>query len=127
MAETQPTEIQMQALRGFAARHGRTWKSKLLDHWMSGAEHREPDHGPLREVRNMFGPSWLARFKLPSWTTRGENGEANARLIAAAPDLIEALQAILSEVDARFLDRQDPLLVQAENARAAIAKAEGRS
>lgn len=51
--------------------------------------------------------------------TRGD--EANARLIAAAPELLEALRACVSRItdevaDAEFLD-------EVEQARAAIAKA----
>jgi hypothetical protein len=48
-------------------------------------------------------------------------GEANARLIAAAPDLLEALKGIVCEYEDSF---HDPRLDQA---RAAIAKAEGRA
>ena len=52
---------------------------------------------------------------------------ANARLIAAAPDMLEALTALL----ARFDDNPElsELIgrVEIERARAAIAKAEGRS
>jgi hypothetical protein len=53
--------------------------------------------------------------------------EANARLIAAAPDMLDALKALLFELDERFpygwLRRLDCL----PKARAAIAKAEGRT
>ena len=57
--------------------------------------------------------------------------EANARLIAAAPELLEALQAIVGKGIAGLPERYDdlttvdvPLLVKAIwNARAAIAKA----
>ena len=52
--------------------------------------------------------------------------EANARLIAAAPELLEALQWALAEIDGRT-SYQRPDQKQACNtkARAAIAKAEG--
>ena len=50
------------------------------------------------------------------------HGEANARLIAAAPELLEALKAIVDEQDAR----QGYASVQSyDAARAAIAKATG--
>ena len=49
------------------------------------------------------------------WSTCGGNEEANARLIAAAPDLLEVLQAILYFVPGDLWARED--------ARAAIAKA----
>lgn len=51
---------------------------------------------------------------------RGYCGEANARLIAAAPELLEALQAFANEIVP--INPHDPLWV---NARAAIAKATG--
>lgn len=47
----------------------------------------------------------------------GENSEANARLIAAAPELLEALRGVL-----RVADRAT---VEFDAARAAIAKATG--
>ena len=55
-------------------------------------------------------------------TGAGTPTEANARLIAAAPDLLEALNALADYVDDRAGDNECRPL---ENARAAIAKAEG--
>ena len=49
------------------------------------------------------------------------DSEANARLIAAAPELLEALKAVMSEW------RDGYGLNCVEQLRAAIAKAEGRS
>ena len=61
-----------------------------------------------------------------------ESGPDNARLIAAAPDLLEALKLFVSEYvelvesgDAGFWDAESEEKVK--KARAAIAKAEGRS
>ena len=48
----------------------------------------------------------------------GAETYANARLIAAAPDLLEALKAVVAVADRKT--------VEFERARAAIAKAEGR-
>lgn len=48
---------------------------------------------------------------------------ANARLIAAAPEMYEALRALIERSDA---NDGDGLLVAFDAARAAIAKAEGR-
>ncbi len=82
------------------------------------------------------------QFKLPrivnekvcsvrfSWMTQGEK-EANARLIAAAPDLLEALKGMLSvygitQADYEFRGIGSQVEVDlAEQARAAIAKATG--
>jgi hypothetical protein len=54
------TPEQLAALRAYAAEHGRTWKSQLNDDWMNGRA-----SGPLQQIRNQFGPSWLLRFRLP--------------------------------------------------------------
>jgi hypothetical protein len=48
----------------------------------------------------------------------GTNGAANARLIAAAPELLEALRALLD-------DQQDASLPVLARARAAVAAATG--
>ena len=53
-----------------------------------------------------------------------KTGEANAQLIHAAPDMLEALKAL--EGVAKFGGRMS-ILGELENARAAIAKAEGKS
>ena len=50
----QPTAVQIDALRRYASEYGRNWKSSLLDDWTNGRT-----VGPLQEVRNQFGPSWL--------------------------------------------------------------------
>ena len=70
-----------------------------------------------------------------------EEVAANARLIAAAPDMLDALHALLSALDQEIIDRLDDaiwvssqlepaklaaLLNARDAARAAIAKAEGR-
>ena len=60
---------------------------------------------------------------------RGYCGEANARLIAAAPDLLAALKAILSEVDGPEKPYSSDSWLPAHLVKAACsatAKAEGR-
>ena len=54
------------------------------------------------------------------WTMRGNEWKANARLIASAPELLEALKAVL----ANSLDSKG-LADAHKQARAAIAKATG--
>ncbi len=51
------------------------------------------------------------------------NFEANARLIAAAPDLLEALQILLTVAEMTTFSDQFPQ--ECENARAALSKATG--
>jgi len=53
---------QIDALRAFAKKHGRYWKSKLGEMWQGG---RIDEGTILRGVRNQFGPTWLLRFRLP--------------------------------------------------------------
>ena len=60
----QPTPEQVKALRSFANAHGRTWKSHLNHVWMTGNYGFADDSMSLQQVRNSFGPAWLARFKL---------------------------------------------------------------
>jgi hypothetical protein len=59
-----------------------------------------------------------------------EQSDANARLIAAAPDLLEALSgmvAVFAMNNAEPIELRNALQHQMAGARAAIAKAEGRS
>jgi hypothetical protein len=65
-----------------------------------------------------------------------ERSKADARLIAAAPDLLEALRRARDSIADMFAgmqfhpdhkDIEAPLLVALSNARAAITKAEGRA
>ena len=61
---------------------------------------------------------------LPKMTLCEEHGmiEANARLIAAAPDLLEALEALTEEAFVNMSGGRGHLI---DDARAAIAKAKG--
>lgn len=73
----------------------------------------------------------------PSFHSPGENGGvaicemyssgrdvvANARLIAAAPDLLEALEGMVSDFDGCYADGEPAMI----KARAAIAKARGEA
>lgn len=56
--------------------------------------------------------------------TQGEVGEANGRLIAAAPDLLEALQELLKSPAGDY-DTTDGYENACKKAEAAIAKATG--
>lgn len=51
-----PTKDHIAALKTYAKDNGRNWKSKLLDDWTYART-----VGPLQELRNQFGPSWLLR------------------------------------------------------------------
>ena len=59
---------------------------------------------------------------------RSQNYEANAHLIAAAPDLLEALESIQAWVtDEGFEDTHEGVAEICAQARAAIAKAHGET
>lgn len=61
-----------------------------------------------------------------TWLGDGRLDElnANARLIAAAPDLLEALQEVIAAADGKGWEQLSPSL---ENQRRAVAKAGGES
>ena len=93
---------------------------------MSEAKHTPgpwlADGASVYEERDDF--SVICNFwssSLPEW-------EANARLIAAAPDLLEALEQLVIEYDdVELADAEPSSLTAAFNAaRAAIAKAKGK-
>ena len=69
MSQRNPQPIfnanQTDALRTFAKRNGRRWKSQLLALWVDGQDWREPEAPFLRQIRNTVGPSGLTRLKLP--------------------------------------------------------------
>ena len=68
------------------------------------------------------------RGETPAWMGFDAETEANARLIAAAPELLEACKAALTEMAAWEMDPDDMLNTALEpirSLRAAIAKAEG--
>ena len=54
-------------------------------------------------------------------------GTANARLISAAPDLLEALIELVQEFDITLGNRGNPDTTEIRRARAAIAKAIGEA
>jgi hypothetical protein len=64
------------AIRQWAKLHGRTWKSKLRDAWISGDYGDFEESNLLQQIRNAYGPSWLDRFKLHAdgwnWTLKKE-------------------------------------------------------
>ena len=56
------------------------------------------------------------------WPTSGDSDKHDARLIAAAPELLEALQMVLDETKAGMWD-----CLPVEKARAAVPKAKGET
>lgn len=64
-----PTEEQLAAVGRFAARAGRNWKELLSSAWTTGKDEGMRDGPYLRQLRNEFGPEWLATFKFPKAKT----------------------------------------------------------
>ena len=60
---------QLAAITSYAAHVGDNWKSTLQADWMrSGpavSNWRAMDWAFMQQIRNNFGPSWLATFELP--------------------------------------------------------------
>ncbi len=59
-----PSTEQIEALKEFAAIHGRNWKSVLREAWMDGNYHGFQKDWLLQQIRNTFGPSFLIGFRL---------------------------------------------------------------
>ncbi|WP_313327719.1 hypothetical protein [Enterobacter oligotrophicus] len=54
--------------------------------------------GRIATIHHCIGNDWVEVWS-PDWPDTEEKQEANAKLIAAAPDLLEALQACLGWVN----------------------------
>jgi hypothetical protein len=104
--------------------------------WKAGTARRSSNFGDMAAFVHGPGPAKIAKVWSgdPSDETNGNKAEANARLIAAAPDLLEALKDIVEQWDAakdphsKAVALNSPKLWAAlGEARAAIAKAEDKS
>lgn len=92
--------------------HGTIWRRPPSDLYENGGE--------------VAGDRPIATVHI-GWRRDGENGypvEANGRLIAAAPELLEALTEIVAAADGDGWKQLDPSFAAA---RAAIAKARGET
>jgi len=69
-SNTQPTADQVEALRRYAAAHGRTWKAQLHQAWMTGQYDAGDYDSTLQCIRNQFGPSWLVRFSFNKFSIK---------------------------------------------------------
>lgn len=62
----QPSAEQLVAVIAYAQENGKNWKAKLNADWLRAAARLHGRHSPLlQQVRNQFGPDWLAKFELP--------------------------------------------------------------
>lgn len=83
--------------------------------------------GQIATIHHCFGNDWVEVWSL-DWPDTEEKQEANAKLIAAAPDLLKALQCLVKSYDdfrtrtGRDSKPQSPELLKAK---AAISKALG--
>lgn len=85
------------------------------------------DGGEFGDWAEIHGPGRvhpIAEIAMTQGTPFGLEDEANAILIAAAPDLLKALRRIAAKCSAPHKEQDDCTCCLA---RAAIAKAEGRS
>lgn len=91
MTNTIPSAEQLAAIEAFAAKYAKLrggWQEHLLTCWMSGADAREPSGHLLRQVRNSFGPSWLAKYRSGKAPTapKAKAGVPTAELVAAVKE-----------------------------------------
>ena len=84
-----PSAEQLAAVDAFAAKYGKLrggWQEHLITCWMSGADAREPNGHLLRQVRNQFGPSWLAKYGQPVKASKAKGAVPTAELVAAVKE-----------------------------------------
>ena len=74
-------EIQLAAIRYFAARYGRHWKSRLNSMWWSGSDASEVNGAVLRQIRNELGPVWLSKYVLDGDSNVVAHDQATAQSI----------------------------------------------
>lgn len=77
----QPSAMQLAALIDFATRCGRNWKTALNHSWETGDYDSTVDKPSLQQVRNQFGPTWLARFTLPKQYAVCREANADGKLV----------------------------------------------
>lgn len=83
--------------------------------------------GQIATVHHCLNNDWVEIWSPDAFAETEEMQEANARLIAAAPELLDALEDLVSFMNlAPELANYD-IEVELEDARAAIAKATGRA
>lgn len=78
--------------------------------WRTSYDRRERKHSVVGDGM------WFAKI---SWTVISDRNEADAKLIAAAPDLLDALKAAVAQLERHGFDGLS------SGANAAISKAEG--
>jgi len=62
---SRPSDAQLAALKVWREERGRTWRTELLLAWEragAGVLNYTPE---LQQLRNEFGPSWLAKYRVP--------------------------------------------------------------
>lgn len=57
------TPEQQHALDTFRNLYSRRWRVELASAWAKGAEYQYPHGAYLRQIRNNFGPDWLAAYR----------------------------------------------------------------
>ncbi len=88
--------------------------------WKIDQEWRYDHHPKWRNIVSEFDD------KNERLQVNGHMGEANARLICAAPELLEALKAVIDWLDDGSILLSEVCAANVLQARAAIAKAEGK-
>lgn len=86
------TPEQREALIHFRNTHGRSWKTLLLQGW-----ERSKYPGPLQQIRNQYGPEWLAKLPLSAFP------KESGKTFTPTPEMIETASDVMlarAEVEA---------------------------
>ena len=84
----------------------------------------EPYAGIVEGTR-IGNDTWTVAMALADVPALEREVEANARLIAAAPDLLDSLRSILGLAEIKYGNLHADVTVEFDKARAAIARATG--
>ena len=81
----------------------------------------------MQEHRTLYGPEGSSEFIADIAVKCDDEGQSNLNLIAAAPDMYEALQGYIEAVDGIMSGSTDRKALALYRMRQALAKAEGKS
>lgn len=95
------TPEQADAIRAYAAQHGKRWKDCLLSDWMrAGSSTYRGSWCYLQQIRNQHGPAWLRAVQLDDQTDQG------AQVVLPGAEKISERAAIERQMSGRAQARK---------------------